>query len=101
MISYGFTFVTFENYSFEEQIKIIDNCELLVGIHGAGFTNMVFMNKNTKIVDITPYYYSLPRTEEFKIICEILGLKNTMRFIQKIILMLKVSMKLMKSNLKN
>ena len=75
LISYGFTFVTFENYSFEEQIKIIDNCELLVGIHGAGFTNMVFMNKNTKIVDITPYYYSLPRTEEFKIICEILGLE--------------------------
>ena len=74
LLKYNFSFLVFEKYSFEDQIKIMKNCEMLVGIHGAGFTNMLFMDKGSKVIDIIPYYYSLPRTVEFKLTCEIMSL---------------------------
>ena len=30
------------------------NCKVLMGIHGAGLTNMMFMNRNSSIIELLP-----------------------------------------------
>lgn len=49
---YKFKIIEFENYSFAEQIRIGMNCKVLGGVHGAGLTNMMFMSKGSKILEI-------------------------------------------------
>ncbi|MFN0187170.1 MAG: glycosyltransferase family 61 protein, partial [Bacteroidia bacterium] len=64
--SYGFVTIVFEDYSFEEQIRISANAQLLIGIHGAGLTNMMFMQEQSSVLEFRPAndatnlcYYSL------------------------------------------
>ena len=42
------------NISFEEQVKLFMNCSHFVTIEGAHLTNVVFMNKKAKVLDISP-----------------------------------------------
>ncbi|AFM04307.1 hypothetical protein Fleli_1917 [Bernardetia litoralis DSM 6794] len=42
----------FEDYNFEKQIELMQQTTSLIGLHGAGLTNMLFMNPNTKILEI-------------------------------------------------
>ena len=49
---YSFTILQFENLSFSEQIRIVNNCEILGGVHGAGLVNMLFLNKKAKIIEL-------------------------------------------------
>jgi hypothetical protein len=49
---YNFKILQFENISFPEQIRIVNNCEILGGVHGAGLTNMLFLNKKAKIIEV-------------------------------------------------
>ena len=42
----------FEHYSFEEQVKIISEAKYLIGLHGAGLTNMIFMPKGGSVFEI-------------------------------------------------
>jgi hypothetical protein len=51
---YDFERVFLEDYSLSEQISICNNAEIIMGIHGAGLTNMLFLEKNTKLIDIRP-----------------------------------------------
>ena len=44
---YGFEVVYPEELSLSEQIKLFSECQILVGQSGAGFTNLLFMQKNT------------------------------------------------------
>lgn len=41
-----------EDYSFKEQVKLMSETKILISIHGAGLTNMLFMGKGTKILEI-------------------------------------------------
>jgi capsular polysaccharide biosynthesis protein len=50
--SFGYTCVTMEDYSFAEQVNICLNATTLISLHGAGLTNMMFMNKNSKVVEL-------------------------------------------------
>lgn len=43
LIQYGFETHFFEDYSFEKQIGIMCETHVLIGLHGAGLTNMLFM----------------------------------------------------------
>lgn len=51
----GFVCITPESYSFEEQVSIFSNAKVLVGIHGAGLANMLFMEPDSSVIEILPY----------------------------------------------
>ena len=44
--------LTLENYSFLDQVNIFYNAKEVVGLHGAGFANIVFCKPNTKILEL-------------------------------------------------
>jgi capsular polysaccharide biosynthesis protein len=48
---YGFKDIYFEDFSFEQQVNIAYNSKYLVSIHGAGLTNMMFMQKGSKVLE--------------------------------------------------
>ena len=51
---YGFLTLYFEDYSFEEQVRLAANAGMLISIHGAGLTNMLFMKAQTSILEFRP-----------------------------------------------
>lgn len=78
LTGFGVEVVYTDNMPVEEQIDIFSKCKLLIAIHGAGLTNMLFMPTGGKIIELRlhgdntnncyfslasalglPYYYSL------------------------------------------
>jgi hypothetical protein len=51
---YGYEIVCPEEISFQDQLKIFSEAEFIAGASGAGFTNILFANKNTKVICIVP-----------------------------------------------
>ena len=49
---YGFAIHFFEDYDFYRQVEIVQQATHLIGLHGAGLTNMLFMHKNGKILEL-------------------------------------------------
>ena len=47
-------------YNFKDQIAIFNNAKIIVGNHGAGFANLVFCKKNTKIIEFIDKNTSKP-----------------------------------------
>lgn len=56
LISYlkskDFTILNFEDYSLNEQAQLINQCEILISIHGAGLSNIIFANPKMKLIEI-------------------------------------------------
>jgi capsular polysaccharide biosynthesis protein len=50
---YGFKKIVMENYSYQEQIDICHNARYIIGPHGAGLTNILFMKKNSTILELS------------------------------------------------
>lgn len=50
--SYNFKIVKLSNYSFTKQVQIFHSADCVAGIHGAGFANIVFCRKKTKIIEL-------------------------------------------------
>jgi capsular polysaccharide biosynthesis protein len=50
--SFGFTCVCMEDYPWQEQISIVSRASLLMGLHGAGLTNMLFMQPGSQIIEL-------------------------------------------------
>ena len=50
----GFKYFRLENLSFANQIYLFQNVDTILAPHGAGLANLVFCNKNTKIIEIRP-----------------------------------------------
>jgi len=48
----GFKSLLLEKYSFSDQVSIFNKAKIIVGLHGAGFANIVFCKKGTKIIEI-------------------------------------------------
>lgn len=46
--------VKFENLSFAEQIQIIRNTKILIGVHGNGLTHELFLPSNSLVIEIFP-----------------------------------------------
>ena len=71
--SRGFTKVEFENYSVLQQAQIMSQAEIVIGVHGAGLTNLSFCSTGTRVIEIfgdyvVPCYWAL---------CAVAGLKYT------------------------
>ena len=49
---YEFTIVDFDEINFEEQWKYTLDSEILVAVHGAGLTHMLWMKQKSKILEI-------------------------------------------------
>ena len=49
---YGFKKLIMEKFSYDEQINICRDAKYLVSPHGAGLTNILFMAKNTNILEM-------------------------------------------------
>ena len=50
--SRGFEIIKLSEYSLKDQISIFKNCNNVVGPHGAGFANLIFCKKKTKVLEI-------------------------------------------------
>ncbi len=50
--TYGFEIHFFEDYNFQEQVRLMNQASHLIGLHGAGLTNMLFMPKNGKVLEL-------------------------------------------------
>ncbi len=48
----GFKSIFLEDYTFEEKIAIFNKANIIVGLHGAAFANIVFCKKGVKIIEI-------------------------------------------------
>ena len=49
---FGFRTVCLEDYSFEEHIKIFSQSEVIISVHGAGLSNMIFMPENSYVLEL-------------------------------------------------
>ena len=52
LLSVGFKIVRLSEYSFKDQVLMFNAAETVVGLHGAGFANMVFSKPGTKIIEL-------------------------------------------------
>lgn len=52
LLERGFTFVDLETFSFAEQVKTFSEAEMIVAIHGAGLTNMVWAPPGCKVLEL-------------------------------------------------
>ena len=74
-----FQIVKPEKLSLNEQINIFNNAQIIVGGHGASFTNIVFCEKNTNIIEFIPSSHPSKKCER---ISKVLDL-NYFRFVTK------------------
>lgn len=49
---YNFEIIKFEDIKIQDQFKIVNKAEILSGLHGAGLTNMLFLNKKSKVIEV-------------------------------------------------
>ena len=52
LLKNNFIFVKLHEAKFREQINLFHNAECIVGLHGAGFVNVVFCKPGTKIIEL-------------------------------------------------
>lgn len=50
----GFSILNIEEFNFFEQVKIMSQALIVVGLHGAGLTNCLFMNEKTTLIELSP-----------------------------------------------
>lgn len=48
----GFKIIILESLSFLEQVNLFHNAKTIVGLHGAGLTNVIFCKPGTKVIEI-------------------------------------------------
>ena len=51
LLNKGFEIIKLGDLNFKEQVEIFNSAEIIIGLHGAGFANIVFAQKNTKIIE--------------------------------------------------
>tara|TARA_Y200000002_G_scaffold313860_1_gene271430 strand:- start:957 stop:2093 length:1137 start_codon:yes stop_codon:yes gene_type:complete len=50
----GFNIITLSNYTFKDQMKLFYNAKNIVGLHGAGFANVIFSKPELKVLELKP-----------------------------------------------
>jgi len=54
---HGFKKIILENLNLTDQISLFSSAKIIVAPHGAGLTNIVFSNPNTKLLELFPQTY--------------------------------------------
>ncbi|MDZ7719659.1 MAG: glycosyltransferase family 61 protein [Balneolaceae bacterium] len=55
--NYGFQSYTLSNLSFKDQVTLFKNARIIIGVHGAGLTNLTFCNSDTSVIELFPGSY--------------------------------------------
>ncbi len=55
LLDYEFTSLTLSDYTFKEQVQLFNNAEFIIGLHGAGFGNVIFCKPKTKVVEFNSF----------------------------------------------
>lgn len=51
----------FENMSFAEQVDVMQKADVLLGVHGAGLGNLLFVRQDVPVLEVLPFaYYAGP-----------------------------------------
>ncbi len=65
---YGFKKIIAEKFSYQDQMNIMRGAKYVVGPHGAGLTNILFMKENSSILEIaTEPHHEKPITDYFRL----------------------------------
>jgi capsular polysaccharide biosynthesis protein len=69
LLKAGFRIIDLEEFSFAEQASIMHHCRFMVGVHGAGLANMIFMQAGSHVLELRKedkgtnyFYFSLAST---------------------------------------
>lgn len=54
LLKYGFEIFDFDHICFQEQVEILVNTCMLVSLHGAALTNMIFMQPGSVVFELLP-----------------------------------------------
>ena len=68
----GFEVVYLEHHPIRDQLAMFRRAEMVVGVHGAGLSNLAACRPGTKVIEILPSDYSTPA---FAIVSEAAGLR--------------------------
>ena len=52
--NFGYENLTMSDYSFSDQIALFYNASEIIGLHGAGFANIIFCKQGSKIIELRP-----------------------------------------------
>ena len=52
LIDLGFIIITLSDLNFKEQVELFKNANFIIGLHGAGFANIVFSKPGTRIIEM-------------------------------------------------
>ena len=52
---YGFQSLCFEDFTFEEQVRLCADVNVLVSMHGAGLSNMIFMPEHASVIEFRKF----------------------------------------------
>lgn len=83
--SLGFDAVCMEDYSFFEQIAIMQKAKYLITITGAGTINTLFMPKNSHLIDLPHKDYITKSQYKFHFykLCNVLGISYSAIFLER------------------
>lgn len=62
-----------EDFSFEKQAEIFSKAKVIIAPHGAALTNLIFSNKNIKLLELFPENFQVPC---YWILASRLGIKH-------------------------
>ncbi len=54
LIEHNYKIIRLSNYSFIDQMKLFRNAKKVIGLHGAGFANIMFSDNNLEILELKP-----------------------------------------------
>ena len=55
---YGIAVIAFDDLSFWDQVVLMNNSEMFISIHGAGFSNVLFMKEDTLVLELVNKTYA-------------------------------------------
>jgi hypothetical protein len=54
------TVINFDDKPFSHQVKIMHDTDIIISVHGAGLTNLVFMKPCSVVIEAMPWLYNVP-----------------------------------------
>jgi capsular polysaccharide biosynthesis protein len=69
---YGFEIITLSNYSVAEQVQLFQEAEMIIGVHGAGLSNLVFATPGCVVIEV---FIEKASKRPYSHISQMIGLK--------------------------